>query len=100
MVVNFQKTDYIVYWTDYRGDDQDYLIKDECQNITSLSCDLTAETPSVYDVYYRAKVMVNGTCYDITTFFKPLRDSKTLHTHYFLLYFITDVFSYDIHLLL
>ncbi|PWA20618.1 hypothetical protein CCH79_00011543, partial [Gambusia affinis] len=68
-----QKVLYSVqYW---RGDDQDYLIKDECQNITSLSCDLTAETPSVYDVYYRAKVMMNGTCYDITTFFKPLRDT-------------------------
>ncbi|XP_027869138.1 interferon lambda receptor 1 [Xiphophorus couchianus] len=68
-----QKVLYSVqYW---RGDDQHYLIKDECQNITSLSCDLTAETPSVYDVYYRAKVIVNGSCPDITTSFKPLRDT-------------------------
>ncbi|XP_054903153.1 interferon lambda receptor 1 isoform X2 [Poeciliopsis prolifica] len=68
-----QKVLYSVqYW---RGDDQHYLIKDECQNITRLSCDLTAETPSVYDVYYRAKVMVNGSCHDITTSFKPLRDT-------------------------
>ncbi|XP_017165128.1 interferon lambda receptor 1 [Poecilia reticulata] len=68
-----QKVLYSVqYW---RGDDQNYLIKKECQNISSLSCDLTAETPSVYDVYYRAKVTVNGSCHDITTFFKPLRDT-------------------------
>uniref|UniRef100_A0A087XL16 Interleukin-22 receptor subunit alpha-1-like n=1 Tax=Poecilia formosa TaxID=48698 RepID=A0A087XL16_POEFO len=49
--------------------------KMECQNITSLSCDLTAETPSVYDVYYKAKVMVNGSCHGITTSFNPLRNT-------------------------
>uniref|UniRef100_A0A096M2K9 Interleukin-22 receptor subunit alpha-1-like n=1 Tax=Poecilia formosa TaxID=48698 RepID=A0A096M2K9_POEFO len=68
-----QKVLYSVqYW---RGDDQNYLKKMECQNITSLSCDLTAETPSVYDVYYKAKVMVNGSCHGITTSFNPLRNT-------------------------
>ncbi|KAM4736353.1 interferon lambda receptor 1 [Anableps anableps] len=68
-----QKVLYSVqYW---RGDDLRYHIKHECQNITGLSCDLTAETPSEYDVYYRAKVMVNGTCLKVTTFFTPFRDT-------------------------
>lgn len=62
----------VQYW---RDDEQQYSIKQECQNITQLSCDLTAETPSVHDVYYRAKVMVNGSCLDFTTKFKPLRDT-------------------------
>ncbi|XP_033968635.1 interferon lambda receptor 1 [Trematomus bernacchii] len=42
--------------TDY----QQFQIKKECQNITDLFCDLTAETPSVYDVQYRAQVFSNG----------------------------------------
>ncbi|XP_035991142.1 interferon lambda receptor 1 [Fundulus heteroclitus] len=68
-----QKVLYSVqYW---RDDEKQYWIKDECQNISHLSCDLTAETPSVYDVHYRAKVMVNGSCLDVTTFFVPFRDT-------------------------
>lgn len=53
----------------------------ECQNITELSCDLTAETPSQPNIYYMAKVMVNGSCLDFTTRFLPLRDSKNLYTN-------------------
>ncbi|KAM4567537.1 interferon lambda receptor 1 isoform 1-T2 [Fundulus diaphanus] len=68
-----QKVLYSVqYW---RDDEKQYWIKHECQNISHLSCDLTAETPSVYDVHYRAKVMVNGSCLDVTTFFIPFRDT-------------------------
>ncbi|MEQ2250603.1 hypothetical protein ILYODFUR_002664 [Ilyodon furcidens] len=68
-----QKVLYSVqYW---RDDEKQYWIKQECQNITRLSCNLTTETPSVYDVHYRAKVMVNGSCLYITTNFKPLRDT-------------------------
>ncbi|XP_038132273.1 interferon lambda receptor 1 [Cyprinodon tularosa] len=68
-----QKVLYSVqYW---RDDEEQYWIKHECQNITHLSCDLTAETPSVYDVHYRAKVMVNGTCMGITKSFTPFRET-------------------------
>lgn len=64
----------LLYSVKYRSDDSDqsYKIKDECQNITALYCDLTAETPSVYDVYYQAKVLVNGRTHGSTkTRFKP-----------------------------
>lgn len=61
--------------------DQSYKIKDECQNITVLYCDLTAETPFVYDVSYHAKVLVNGRAHGSTeTRFKPSEHSKNTHT--------------------
>ncbi|XP_017279181.1 interferon lambda receptor 1 [Kryptolebias marmoratus] len=66
----------VFYSVQYLRDDQDqYHIKRECQNITRLSCNLTAETPSKPYIHYMAKVMVNGSCVGITTRFKPLRDT-------------------------
>lgn len=55
-----------------------FQIKKECQNITALSCDLTAETASFYDVQYEARVFVNNACYGKTTRFKPLAESKNV----------------------
>nr|XP_033958116.1 interferon lambda receptor 1 [Pseudochaenichthys georgianus] len=46
------------YWSD--EDDQIVQIKKECQNISDRFCDLTGETPSVYDVHYRAQVFSNA----------------------------------------
>lgn len=72
----------ILYYSLYSDDsDQSYKIKDECQNITVLYCDLTAETPFVYDVSYHAKVLVNGRAHGSTeTRFKPSEHSKNTHT--------------------
>lgn len=72
----------ILYYSLYSDDsDQSYKIKDECQNITALYCDLTAETPFVYDVSYHAKVLVNGRTHGSTeTRFKPSEHSKNTHT--------------------
>ncbi|XP_060906101.1 interferon lambda receptor 1 [Labrus mixtus] len=71
-----QKVLYSVkYWSDAK-EDQPYQMKVDCQNITALSCDLTAETPSVYDVHYRAQVYVNGSVHGRTTSFKPLAHTK------------------------
>lgn len=61
--------------------EQPYQIKQECQNITALSCNLTAETPSVHDIHYQAKVFVNGRFHGRTNRFKPLADSKNLYAH-------------------
>lgn len=58
-----------------------YQIKEGCQNITALSCNLTAETPSLYDVHYRAQVYGNGRFHGRTNSFKPLADSKNLYAH-------------------
>lgn len=71
-----------MYYSLYSDDsDQSYKIKDECQNITALYCDLTAETPFVYDVSYHAKVLVNGRTHGSTeTRFKPSEHSKNTHT--------------------
>ncbi|RVE62929.1 hypothetical protein OJAV_G00162690 [Oryzias javanicus] len=62
----------VQYW---RDDEEPYQKKEECQNITDLSCNLTAETPSLHDVRYKAKVCVNGTAIGFTTSFMPLRDT-------------------------
>ncbi|XP_070691308.1 interferon lambda receptor 1 [Pempheris klunzingeri] len=64
----------VLYSVQYRSDavDEPYQIKEECQNITALSCNLTAETPSVHDVHYQARVLVNGSLHGRTTTFKPL----------------------------
>ncbi|XP_076593888.1 interferon lambda receptor 1 [Chaetodon auriga] len=64
----------VQYSSDAEG--QLYQIKEGCQNITALSCDLTAETPSIYDVGYWAKVFVNGRIHGHTiTRFMPIADT-------------------------
>ncbi|XP_059195077.1 interferon lambda receptor 1 [Centropristis striata] len=61
----------VQYWSDLKEEDG-FRIKEECQNITSLSCNLTLDTPSVFDVRYRAQVCYNvSTCFRTTTF-KPI----------------------------
>lgn len=49
----------------------------ECQNITSLSCDLTAETPSLPIVFYYAEVHATGHPTRVTYRWLPIIDSKT-----------------------
>ncbi|KAI4811455.1 hypothetical protein KUCAC02_014364 [Chaenocephalus aceratus] len=63
------------YWSD--EDDQIVQIKKECQNITDRFCDLTAETPSVYDVHYRAQVFSNGSIrgHSLNHKFKPIAET-------------------------
>ncbi|KAM4581364.1 interferon lambda receptor 1 [Odontesthes bonariensis] len=68
-----QKVLYSVHY--HKDSEQKYRMKKECQNMTDLSCNLTQETPSVYDVHYRAKVCVNDSSCRCTTRFKPLRDT-------------------------
>lgn len=68
--------------THYSDVEKQFKIKEECQNIIALTCDLTAETPSVPDVQYQAQVYVNGGLLHRTTNrFKPIADSKNLHVH-------------------
>ncbi|CAK6964318.1 interferon lambda receptor 1 [Scomber scombrus] len=64
----------ILYSVQYLSYDKEQRsqIKRECQNITALSCDLTAETPSFHDVHYLARVFVNGRLHGRTKRFKPL----------------------------
>lgn len=70
---------YCTFFSDAEG--QSYQIKEGCQNITALSCDLTSETPSVDDVHYWAQVWVNSHCLGVTNpKFKPIADSKNLHS--------------------
>ncbi|XP_018555580.1 interferon lambda receptor 1 [Lates calcarifer] len=52
-----EKVLYSVEYKSYTA--EQYQIKEECQNITALTCDLTAETPSDPYVYYMAQVFVN-----------------------------------------
>ncbi|KAK5892004.1 hypothetical protein CesoFtcFv8_012428 [Champsocephalus esox] len=63
------------YWSD--EDDQIVQIKKECQNITDRFCDLTAETPSVYDIHYRAQVFSNGSLrgHSLNHKFKPIAET-------------------------
>lgn len=66
-----EKTFYSVwYWSDAK--EQPFQIKEECQSITVLFCNLTAETPSVHDVHYLAQVYANGSLYGRTMRFKPI----------------------------
>lgn len=53
-----------------------YKLNMACQNITTLSCDLTAETPYIYQNSYCAQVFANSHSLGHTALFKPLRDSK------------------------
>lgn len=43
--------------------------------MTQLYCDLTAETPAVYDVHYRAQVFADGSNHGQTKDFKPVAAS-------------------------
>ncbi|KAM8869375.1 uncharacterized protein AB9W97_016750 [Spinachia spinachia] len=59
-------------WYSSDAADQKFRVKGQCQNITALVCDLTAETPSVHDVNYRARVYCDGDLCGKTTRFKPI----------------------------
>ncbi|KAF7655797.1 hypothetical protein LDENG_00050870 [Lucifuga dentata] len=61
----------VQYWSDIT-DHQPFQTKMECQNITALFCDLTAETPSVSDIHYKAQVFANGHNHGRTNTFKPI----------------------------
>ncbi|XP_037309435.2 interferon lambda receptor 1 [Pungitius pungitius] len=64
----------VLYSVRYKSDvaEGKFLIKEECQNITALVCDLTAETPSVHDVHYHAQVYCNGNLHGQTVRFTPI----------------------------
>ncbi|XP_075962755.1 interferon lambda receptor 1 [Anarhichas minor] len=62
----------VQYWSDAT---EQYQIKEECQNITALSCDLTAETPSIHDIHYRAQVYCNGHLYGSTNRLTPIAET-------------------------
>ncbi|KAM9851891.1 interferon lambda receptor 1 [Aulostomus maculatus] len=57
------------------ANEQPYQIK-ECQNITALHCNLTAETPSVPSVQYLAWVFVNDVCHGRTNRFTPITQTN------------------------
>lgn len=64
--------------------EQTFQRKEACQNIPALSCDLTADTPSVHDVHYSARVFVNGRLHGKTdTRFTPIAHSKNPHSRFF-----------------
>ncbi|XP_010736461.2 interferon lambda receptor 1 isoform X1 [Larimichthys crocea] len=75
-VVPGENVDYL-YSVQYKSDaeGQSFEIKKGCQSTKALSCDLTAETPSIHDVHYYAEVLVNGTCYGRTNRFKPIAET-------------------------
>ncbi|XP_062254377.1 interferon lambda receptor 1 [Platichthys flesus] len=75
---------YSVQYQRYAG--EQFQTKPECQNISALTCDLTAETPSVPDIHYNAKVLVNGRMIGRTIArFKPIAETAlgapNLSTH-------------------
>ncbi|XP_041726996.1 uncharacterized protein LOC121557223 [Coregonus clupeaformis] len=65
----------VLYSVQYKGYGEPYKLKIECQNITTLSCDLTAETPYIYQNSYYAQVFGNSHSLGHTAMFKPLRDT-------------------------
>ncbi|KAF3692203.1 Interleukin-22 receptor subunit alpha-2 [Channa argus] len=66
----------VLYSVWYKSDTMDkFQLKEECHNITALSCDLTAETPSVYDIQYKALVLINGSSHGLSLRFKPLAET-------------------------
>ncbi|KAL6109721.1 il22ra1 [Pungitius sinensis] len=77
----------VLYSVRYKSDvaEGKFLIKEECQNITALVCDLTAETPSVHDVHYHAQVYCNGNPCGQTVRFTPIAETTlgppVLSTH-------------------
>lgn len=64
-----------LYSVHYKRLGEPYKPKIECQNITTLSCDLTAETPYIYQNSYYAEVFANNHSLGRTALFKPLRDT-------------------------
>lgn len=77
-----QRRVHLLCCTSYSdAEGQSFEIKKGCQSTKALSCDLTAETPSIHDVHYYAEVLVNGTCYGRTNRFKPIAESKNLHSY-------------------
>ncbi|KAK7887068.1 hypothetical protein WMY93_026689 [Mugilogobius chulae] len=68
-----EKVRYNVLYSDKDGGE--FKRKAGCQNITELFCDLTAETPAVYDVHYRAKVEADDVDYGQTIKFKPVAET-------------------------
>ncbi|XP_041650200.1 uncharacterized protein LOC121514168 [Cheilinus undulatus] len=81
-----QKVVYSVQYWSY-GEKFSKKQAKECQNITALSCDLSAETPSHHDNQYLAKVYANGHIHGCTTTrFTPLKQtifgppSLSIHT--------------------
>lgn len=59
-----------------RDTDKNHFVeKAECVNITERFCDLTPETPAVYDVHYRARVWADGSFYGQTNTFKPIAET-------------------------
>lgn len=67
----------VLYSVDYQidTDSSKFIQKADCQNISSLTCDLTSVTPAVYDVRYRARVKVEGMVYGYTNTFKPVAET-------------------------
>ncbi|XP_031642465.1 interleukin-22 receptor subunit alpha-2-like [Oncorhynchus kisutch] len=64
----------VLYSVHYKRHGEPYKPKIECQNITTLSCDLTAETPYIYQNSYYAEVFADSHSLGRTALFKPLRD--------------------------
>lgn len=70
-----QKVFYSVQYWSY-GEKSSKTRAKECQNITALSCDLSAETPSNPYTQYSAKVYANGHIHGCTTTrFTPLKQT-------------------------
>uniref|UniRef100_A0A8C7TAS0 Fibronectin type-III domain-containing protein n=1 Tax=Oncorhynchus mykiss TaxID=8022 RepID=A0A8C7TAS0_ONCMY len=65
----------VLYSVHYQRHGEPYKPKIECQNITTLSCDLTAETPYIYQNSYYAEVFADSHSLGRTALFKPLRDT-------------------------
>ncbi|XP_061531673.1 interferon lambda receptor 1 [Phycodurus eques] len=66
-----QKVFYSIQYKSY-DEGETYQNKSECQNIIALNCNLTAETPSLPNVYYMARVYANSQFHGCTTRFKPI----------------------------
>ncbi|XP_024254013.1 uncharacterized protein LOC112231494 [Oncorhynchus tshawytscha] len=65
----------VLYSVHYKRYGEPYKLNMACQNITTLSCDLTAETPYIYQNSYCAQVFANSHSLGHTALFKPLRDT-------------------------
>ncbi|XP_031676784.1 interleukin-22 receptor subunit alpha-2-like, partial [Oncorhynchus kisutch] len=65
----------VLYSVHYKRYGDPYKLNMACQNITTLSCDLTAETPYIYQNSYCAQVFANSHSLGHTALFKPLRDT-------------------------
>ncbi|KAL4657593.1 interleukin-22 receptor subunit alpha-1-like isoform X1 [Arapaima gigas] len=70
----FSPDDPVLYSVQYNIYGEEWQEKLECQNITTLSCDLTAEMADI-TLRYHGKVMANGTKLFQTVRFRPLQDT-------------------------